>query len=61
MPTAVVDIHKEVLEDLRGVMKLFYASSHAERGSPAFRVANTISDVQAVIDELTGKPNELES
>lgn len=61
MPTAVAAVHKEVLEDLRGVMKFFYASSHAERGSPAFQLAGTISNVQAVLDELGGRHHELES
>lgn len=61
LPTAVVAIHQEVLEDLRGVMKFFYASSHAERGSPAFQLASTISNVQAVLDELGGRHHELES
>ncbi len=47
--------------DLLEVMKLFYVSSHAERGSPALQLESTIDKVQAVIDELGGQLNELES
>jgi hypothetical protein len=61
MPVAIAAIHKEVLEDLRGVMKFFYTSSHAERGSPALQLERTISNVQAVLSELGEKPHELES
>ena len=61
MPVAIASIHHEVLEDLRGVIKFFYASSHAERGSPALQLERTISNVQAVLSELGEKPHELES
>lgn len=61
MPIASARIHLQVLEDLREVMKFFIASSHAERGSPALQLENTISKVQAVIDELGGQRHELES
>jgi len=61
MPIAVAAIHQEVLENLRGVMKFFYASSHAERGSPAFQLVSTISNVQGVLGELGGQHHELES
>ncbi len=61
MPVAIEAIHKEVLEDLRGVMKFFYTSSHAERGSPALQLERTICNVQAVLSELGEKPHELES
>lgn len=61
MPVAIASIHHEVLEDLRGVMKFFYASSHAERGSPALQLEHTISKVQAVLSELGEKAHELES
>lgn len=59
MPIADAAIHKEVLEDLRGVMKFFYVSSRAERGSPAFQLEETISSVQAVLSELGAESNEL--
>jgi hypothetical protein len=59
MPVADSDVHNKVLEDLRGVMKFFYASSRAERGSPAFQLEKTISSVQAVLNELGAKSNEL--
>jgi integrase len=61
MPIASARIHVQVLEDLREVMKFFYVSSHAERGSPALQLEGTIAKVQAVIDELGGQRNELES
>ena len=61
MPVTIAAIHQEVLEDLRGVMKFFYASSHGERGSPALQLERTISNVQTVLTELGEKPHELES
>jgi len=61
MPVVNARIHMQVLGDLRDVMKLFYVSSHAERGSPAFQLESTIAKVQAVIDELGGPRHELES
>ena len=61
MPVVNARIHMQVLEDLREVMKFFYASSHAERGSPALQLENTISKVQAVINELGDQRHELES
>jgi integrase len=60
MPIASVRIHLEVLTDLREVIKFFYASSNAERGSPAFQLEGTIAKVQSVIDELGGQRDELE-
>jgi integrase len=59
MPVADAGVHKRVLEDLRGVMKFFYESSRAERGSPAFQLEETISTVQAVLSELGEESNEL--
>jgi hypothetical protein len=59
MPVADAGVHNTVLEDLRGVMKFFYASSQAERGSPAFQLQETISTVQAVLSELGAESNEL--
>jgi hypothetical protein len=59
MPVADAGVHKAVLEDLRGVMKFFYSSSRAERGSPAFQLEETISTVQAVLSELGEESNEL--
>jgi hypothetical protein len=61
MPIASARIHMLVLEDLREVMRFFYESSYAERGSPALQLEGTIAKVQAVIDELGGQGNELES
>jgi len=59
MPVADSGVHKKVLEDLRGVMKFFYAASRAERGSPAFQLEEMISSVQAVLNELGAESNEL--
>ncbi len=59
MPVVDAGVHKKVLEDLRGVMKLFYSSSKGERGSPAFQLAETISTIQAVLTELGEQSNEL--
>jgi hypothetical protein len=61
MPVLSARIHMQVLEDLRQVMKFFYVSSHAERGSASLQLESTIAKVQAVIDELGGQRNELES
>lgn len=61
MPVVNARIHMQVLEDLRDVMKFFYVSSHAERGSPALQLESTIAKVQTVIDELGGQRHELES
>ena len=61
MPVADVTVHQNVLADLRGILKLFYAASRAERGSPAFQLERTITNVQAVIDELGGDRHELTS
>ncbi|WP_162537850.1 site-specific integrase [Granulicella sp. WH15] len=58
MPVAVAAIHQEVLNNLREVMKLFYSSSHGERGSPAFQIESTISKVQAILDEIGGEQHE---
>jgi integrase len=59
MPVAQAAIHKSVLKDLREVMKFFYASSRGDRGSPAFQMEETLSNVQAVIHELKGQSDEL--
>jgi integrase len=59
MPVADAGVHKRVLEDLRDVMKFFYSSSRAERGSPAFQLGETISTVQTVLSELGAESNEL--
>jgi len=49
------------MADLRGILTLFYAASRGERGSPAFQLEPTISNVQAVIDELGAERHELKS
>jgi hypothetical protein len=59
MPIADPRVHQKVLDDLRGVVKFFYAASRGERGSPAFQLERTISNVQAVIEELGGERHEL--
>lgn len=53
MPVNDASIHKQVLEDMRGVVKLFYESSRGEDSSPAYlQLKRTISGIQSVIDEL---------
>jgi hypothetical protein len=59
MPLSDARIHKRVLEELRSVLKFFYTSSRAERGSPAFQLEQTIAKVQAVIAELGAENIEL--
>jgi integrase len=59
MPLSDVRVHSGVLNDLRGVLKVFYTASRAERGSPAFQLEQTIAEVQSVIDELGAKDREL--
>jgi hypothetical protein len=59
MPVADVAVHQGVLSDIRGVVKVFYAASRGERGSPAFQLERTISNVQSVIDELGAEHHEL--
>jgi hypothetical protein len=61
MPVADVTVHQKVMADLRGILTLFYAASRGERGSPAFQLEPTISNVQAVIDELGAERHELKS
>ncbi len=59
MPIADPLVHQKVLDDLRGVVKFFYAASRGERGSPAFQLERTISNVRSVIEELGEKRHEL--
>jgi integrase len=59
MPLSDIQIHTEVLEDLRGILKFFYTSSRAERGSPAFQLGETIAKVQVIITELGAESIEL--
>jgi hypothetical protein len=59
MPVDEPAIHVQVLADLREVFKLFYSASRGESGSPALQLQQTISNVQAVIDELGAHNNEL--
>ena len=59
MPVAELAVHKQVLADLREVVKFFYSASRGESGSPAFQLQQTISKVQAVIDEVGAQNNEL--
>lgn len=59
MPVADRKVHHKVLDELRGVYKSSYTASRGERGSPAFQLERTISNVQAVIDELGAERHEL--
>ena len=53
MPVNNLAIHQQVLDDMRGVVKLFYEASRGEEHSPAYlQLKRTISGIQSVIDEL---------
>lgn len=61
MPVGETAIHLRVLKDLRELLNSLLASSYADPGSAAFQLESTIKNVQSVISELTGVPNELPS
>lgn len=61
LPVTEVAIHKQVLADLRGIVKFYYSASRGEPASPGLQLERTISDVQTVIDELGGQNLELKS
>ena len=53
MPVRDISIHRQVLNDFRGVVKFFYDSSRGETESPAYlQLKRTISEVHSVINEL---------
>jgi integrase len=55
MPTTDLNLHKQVLTDMRDVVLLFERSSRADLKSPAYmQLQRTIAEIQTVIGELEG-------
>lgn len=53
MPVRDVGLHRQVLEGLRGVVRLFHNTSRGEASSPAYvQLQHAISGVQAILTEL---------
>jgi integrase len=61
LPVNIRAVHEQVLTSQREIFKIFYSSSRAERGSPAFQLTDTISDIQGVLEELGDLHHELKS
>lgn len=58
MPVTDLTLHKQVLVDMRGVVKFFSEASRNEEHSPAFmQLQRTVASIQAVIHELEGLEN----
>lgn len=54
MPVRTVDIHIQVLADLRKIVKWFYNASRGDTASPTYmQLRHTIAAVQAVINDLS--------
>ncbi|MBE2259079.1 MAG: tyrosine-type recombinase/integrase [Rhodobacteraceae bacterium] len=59
MPLNDPEIHKQVLADFRSVVTFFSEASMGDDNSPAYlQLRRTISNVQAIIEELEGKTDE---
>lgn len=55
MAVTDIDIHKEVLQKLRPVVRFFYDESRGETNSPAYmQLRRTLESVQAVIAQIEG-------
>jgi len=55
MPTTDLDLHRQVLTDMRDVVLLFERSSRGDVQSPAYmQLQRTIAEIQTVIGELEG-------
>ncbi|MBI3221794.1 MAG: tyrosine-type recombinase/integrase [Nitrosomonadales bacterium] len=53
MPVIDIELHKQVLKDMRSVVKFFAESSRGDGDSPAFmQLKRTIASIQSVINEL---------
>lgn len=62
IPINETEVHREVLGDLRGVVKLFYGEARGDSRSPAYvQLRRTLEAIQAVIIELDGPPTTAES
>lgn len=56
MPVRDINVHAQVLEDMRGVVHTFYNASRQETKTPAYmQLRRTISEIEAVMDELEEK------
>lgn len=59
MPLSDVEIHKQVLMDMRQVVSLFVKSGREDNNSPAFlQLKHTINNIQSIISELEGTLDE---
>lgn len=59
MPLSDVEIHKQVLMDMRQVVSLFIKSGREDNNSPAFlQLKHTINNIQSIISELEGTLDE---
>lgn len=57
MAVADIDVHREVLFKLRGVVRQFYDASKGEPESPAYvQLRRTLESVQSVISQLDEEP-----
>lgn len=55
MPIHSIEVHSQVLNDLRGVARFFHEASRGDALSPTYlQLERTISEVQAVVNELDG-------
>ena len=52
MPLADLELHRRVLNDLRGVVLFFADASRDEKKSPAYQLRRTLVAIQSVIREL---------
>ncbi|OAI14668.1 hypothetical protein A1359_10250 [Methylomonas lenta] len=56
MPMFDIEIHQEVLNNLRGIVRTFYDSSRGEFNSPAYlQLQRTIANVQEIIYQIESK------
>ena len=55
IPLDDTDLHRQVLQDLRGVVRFFYDESRGDRQSPAFaQIRTTLAAIQRVITDIEG-------
>ncbi len=55
IPLDEADLHRQVLQDLRGVVRFFHDESRADRQSPAFaQIRTTLAAIQRVITDIEG-------
>ena len=55
IPVDDTDLHRQVLQDLRGVVRFFYDESRGDRQSPAFaQIRTTLAAIQRAITDIEG-------